>query len=337
MNLITKIAVLKLLRTKVASQGLNRNAVALATRWVQAGVEKDFDILMRLQVLEGAAGVPVDSWMKKQRMGLAMAQAHFENQSLDPNWFSPTNTGLYNIVFSCIQSTIKRYQFRLVEPLDILASNLMGLGANLDPGRIRPCYATGQVLSDGIKDGRETPIGVAKSKLCKIFSNKVTVEKRKNKDMNMPTNDEGMIMDIPDTREESISAPSDSVEIGHLLAEVVFHNLHDPLGVAIRDVMRASWHDSEPMLLWLDIIENEHRFPTQKEVAQKAGMAPPAFQVNHWKKRWRKFFNDIRYKTSLIRRLQEAAVERGLFWDPKELATAEIETILAPRAKRPHA
>jgi fructosamine-3-kinase len=101
--------------------------------------------------------------------------------------------------------------------------------------------------------------------------------------------------------------------------------------------MRASWHDSEPMLLWLDIIENEHRFPTQKEVAQKAGMAPPAFQVNHWKKRWRKFFNDIRYKTSLIRRLQEAAVERGLFWDPKELATAEIETILAPRAKRPHA
>lgn len=336
MNIANRIALLRALQTRKISSSTNRTIVALATRWVRAGVERDFDMLMRLQVLEGAAGVPIDTWMKKQRAGLALAQAHFEGKPVDPSWFSKENTGVYNIVFRCIQSVIRKLGLRRVEPLDILASNLMGLGANLDPGRARPCFATGLILANGITTGKETPQGVAKSKLCRMFMNKTWVEERKNKkDINMPVDEEGAYYDIPDKQEDSGMLKRDSAEFGEVLAEIVFRDLRNPLGVAIRNIMRASWHDSEPMLLWLTTLEKEHRYPTQKEIANKMGIAPSAFTANHWKKRWRKFFQDIRGKTSLLKNLQEAAEAEGLYWDPSELANAEIDTLLAPRSGRP--
>jgi len=68
----------------------------VASRWLFATMATDYDVLLRLQIMEGAAGVPVDSWWKKVRspamaqVMLGKARTHFNDKGdhLDPSWFA---------------------------------------------------------------------------------------------------------------------------------------------------------------------------------------------------------------------------------------------------------
>jgi hypothetical protein len=293
---------------------------------------------MRLQVIEGAAGVPIDSWMRLQRRGLAVAKAHFEGQyPIDPLWFSTENTGVYNVLFSCIQRVISSYKLRRIEPLDVMNSQLMGLGSNMDVGRSRPCYAAGVATSARILAGKEHPAELAKGKLCQMFMNKVSIEERKQRDVNLSVNEEGAYIDIPEAHSEGdpLAKDSDPISFADLLAEVIFKSSRDSVGIAVRDLMRATWHDSPPMLLWLKIVEDERRYPSLKEVADKVGMAPAAFRTRHWIPRWIKFQKAVKSNHALLQRIQDKASDWGLYWDTSEIETAEIESVLHPRAHKP--
>ena len=355
----------------------------VAIRWVKAGMERDFDILMRLQVLEGAAGVPEDTWMKKQRAGLPMAQAYFADKGspVNPEWFSATPTGMYQIIMGTIQKLITSLKLRLIDPVDILSNALMGLpmpGGRRDREKeviARTCYAAGQKLSERILEGKETPVSAAKGVVSRYFSNRVWRDQRKEKKEDLiPVDEEGVTMDLPDP--SSVGRPDEpglreltEKDFSEFLAYIVFRGevledvplvnpdgspvmdpathkqkikkvpVRDPkamaLGQRVRDLMRASWEGSDPMILWLDILEQEHRYPKQNEIAQKSGINPAAFNARHWKPRWKKFFMDLRSASSLLHAIQKMAVEEGIDWDPSDLMHLDPEELLPSRSDRP--
>jgi len=341
MNIIARIKTLQWATRRVASSRSSQQAtmLRLATRWLRAGLERDMDILLRLQVLEGAAGVPVDTWMKKQKRGMAEAQTFFEGQPLDPSWFISTNTGMYDIIFSLVQSTINKLKLRRVDPLDVISGYLMGLGVNITgPGVKRPAYAAGTKLADGILSGTETPVRVAKGTLGRYFINKVWPEQRKQKDVSMPVDDDGAAFDVADTTQDLNLDPG-QINYGHdafgeFLAEIVFKDLHDPLGVKIRDLMRATWHSSPPMLIWLDTVENEHRFPTKRETAEKAGMTPGAFGASHWIPRWKKFLAELKTRRNIQDDLADRAREEGIAWSPEQVTELDPDDLMTTKTYR---
>jgi hypothetical protein len=307
-------------------------------------MERDFDILLRLQILEGAAGVPADTWMKlRRRGGLAAAQSHFEDQGqtkINPDWFSPSDQGVFSTVNARVSDMIRKLGLRRVQSVDIINGYLMGLGVNLDAGVKRPAYAAGQSKADGILGGTESPLQIAKGPLSKYFVNKVWPEQRKQKDDLMPQDDEGRTKDYSDEYDSQappdFGAPSYSGDaFGEFLAETVFRNLHNPVGVKVRDLMRSSWHNSPPMLQWLDIVETEHRYPTQKEVAEKAGIGPSPFRARHWAPRWKKFMLDLRRQPTLLKALKNEALEDGIVWDDSSLHEMDPDSLLTSRSDRP--
>lgn len=132
------------------------------------------------------------------------------------------------------------------------------------------------------------------------------------------------------TTNQALQEEKQADDFGYFLAEAVFHNLHDPVGVKIRDLMRASWHDSPGMLEWLNIVETEKRFPTKKEVADRIGQNPAVFHARHWKPRWKTFLLDLRSKTTLLKALQDRAADAGLNWTPENLLKSDPDSLLAP-------
>lgn len=342
MDVVAKIQALRALRSRVASASLKpslRVMLRLASRWLQASMESDMDMLMRIQVLEGAAGVPVGSWMKLQRKGMQLAQQHFEGKPVDPSWFAlGTNTGMYALVYRAVQKGIDVAKYRHVDPLDMINSGLMGIGANIDGDEIkRPCYAAGLKASSGIQSGSETPTKVAAGFLGRIFYNKVFALKGQQKELQLPTNEEGEVMNIADPSYDPNALPGESYDaesFGEFLAEMVFHNLHDPLGMKVRDLMRATWIDDASMIAWLDIIEQERRFPTKKEVSERTGINPAVFQARHWVPRWKVFLKALRTKTVILNALQERARDEGITWDPDSVQDADPSSLLTPRSDR---
>jgi len=116
---------------------------------------------------------------------------------------------------------------------------------------------------------------------------------------------------------------------------VVFRHTHDPVGSKVRDLMRAAWHDSPPMLQWLSIVEGQHRYPTQKEVAEKAGIRPSPFHQRHWKPRWKKFLQALKSKPRLLTMMEEKASDYGIYWDASSLRGVDMDSLLSPRPDRP--
>ena len=98
--------------------------------------------------------------------------------------------------------------------------------------------------------------------------------------------------------------------------------------------MRASWSKSQPMLIWLDMVENQGRFPTQREVAEMAGITASAFRVRHWKPNWIKFFKDFRAKPQYLKYIQEAAAEFGIKWDPNSVMNKNPSEIFPSRVTK---
>jgi len=379
MSIEIRAELLKSLSGKVADT--EPPARRLATRWVKGGVEKDFDIQLRLQVLEGVASKTVvmsteiddegksirrvskapqqGEWAKHPRTGLKRAKQYFsgllangKTLAVDPDWFSPGNSGVYPIVYRCVQHEITSLKLRVVEPLDIIASGLMGLGSNLDVGKAN-AYSVGVAKAGKIVKGQDTPLTVAKGPLCKSFRNRVWREERKQRQVRIPVNEKGDEMVPQDPVEDPNLLSYDPDEFGEFLAEVVFRHPHDPVGSKVRDLMRAAWHDSPPMLLWLSTVEKEHRYltpkdlakaiqekrrryPTQKDVAEQSNITPSAFHQRHWKPRWKKFLQALKSRHSLLTQMEEKASEYGVYWDASFLRSVDMDSLLSPRPDRPH-
>jgi hypothetical protein len=270
----------------------------------------DWDAVIRALVLEGAAGVPKGTWSNKGVRGLLKAKESFENAgSMDPEWFNPKGSKLYLFLLN----NIRKRALSLRTPMEaeeVLTHAIMGLGADMQDVLSVP-YAVGKHLSQKVKSGGESPRSVGVLVLSHIYRKMLNELDKQPQQM------------TPEIERDLHEEPAEADDLAQYLFPIVFMTPGDPLGTKIRAVMRAAWHDSPPMLLWLDIVEQEHRFPTQTEVADKAGLLSEAYKAKwrgsgvfnsqHWKPRWQKFYSvlwkDRRLMNALRDRLDVEGVE----------------------------
>ena len=302
--------VLDVLKTRTARDTpKQRLIIRVATRKIQADLHTEYDRFLRLQVLEGAMGIPVGHWWNKGSRGLVEAQSSFQGLDLNPLWLSARNTGMFMVLEKVTDKALNSYHVPL-EPLDVINNALMGLGLDAStPGHIlRPPYEAGKYLSKPILGGKETPISVAKGLLGRFLVRKIQAES-KTVGFGMPEDAEGRQKDLP-------QGPTSDMNAGDLLVSIFFHDLSDPLGREIRDFMRSTWAGTPrqvPMDLWLDAVE-QGRIPKKQDIATQAGILPQVFSQNHWNPAWHAFFQALWKNGSLLHKLQDRYEQEGVEW-----------------------
>ena len=160
----------------------------MAARYILGNVDSaDYDIMARLQVLEGATGAATGphagKWWKQGRRGLKAAQDHYAGTDIDPSWFSTSNTGMISKIFGMVRSEFNKWtRGRQVHftPEDIVQNGIMGLNKDgMSPSKKGPfCFQMGlenKGVAAGIKSGKDTPQGVA-GIAAKFFTQKVSNE-----------------------------------------------------------------------------------------------------------------------------------------------------------------
>lgn len=330
---VARVALKKLMR----STSSTRQVLA---KLIIADLATGYDQMLRLQVLEGAAGVPVDSWWRKGRQGFAIARAHFERDNVDPSWFDPARGDMYGITKNNIQMLLNSWRLRTFAPEDIIHNALMGLRVGIDGEQItRQPYAAGKSAASGIKSGKETPASVARGFLTKYLRDKIHNEaKRVRKEQHgLPENEEGATLDIPDPHSPADQDDMSSDTVYESLNQLVFWDRSDPLGKSIRQIMRQVWSSSQPMTHWLDILESELRIPTKQEVALDVGIAPQTFITRHWNPQWTRFFHALWANRSIMEAIKDRYGNVGFgdwFREPpriEELVTQRKRAFLVKR------
>jgi len=302
-----------------------RSVLRVASKWVQASIELQYDIFLRLQVLEGAYPITVDHWWKKGKVALPVAQKAFENDAVDPSWFSPAYSGMYGIIFAACKRTLNSYGIPL-EPFDFINNALMGIPIDPTANRtLRAPFEVGKASADKIKSGIETPKSIAGGVLSRYLVLKVMNEARhlRRKHVRLQDTDEdgAAILELPDT-----SPGTSFSNTGALLSHIIFEDKTSPFGKKLRELLltvfsnpKRAYHQT--MLPWLkDAIKNQAM--DLKEYAQLAppspdGKVPTAqnFSQNHWDPAWRDFFKAFMSDPSLVKELEVLSHENGVDWD----------------------
>lgn len=160
----------------------------MAARYVLGKVDSaDYDIMARLQILEGASGAPTGPhagrWWKKGRGGLKAAMDAFAGTDIDPSWFSTGNTGMISKVFGMVRSEHNKWSRNRevhFSPDDIIQNGIMGLTKDGQGALKKGPYffqfgALNKGVKAGIPRGKETPQGVA-GIVAKFFVQNVSDE-----------------------------------------------------------------------------------------------------------------------------------------------------------------
>lgn len=112
-----------------------RRMYRVAAKYLWATLLPGLDLLARLQVLEGVAGLVRPGsgvqgpWSKDPRRGLRAAVDFFQNDGLDPQWFIPGDTGFLNRIFGAVRMVMEKYtrgRESFVDPEDLLMNGLTG-------------------------------------------------------------------------------------------------------------------------------------------------------------------------------------------------------------------
>lgn len=325
---------IKACRPKTARQRL---ILRVATRWIRAKMVTEYDQMLRLQVLEGAAGVPEDSWWTKGRRGFKAVRDRLGDTAIAPEWLEPGNQGMYAPVERAATKVIRGYKIPHVSADDLINNALMGIPLDPSkPGRTkRPAYEAGKSLSAGILDGKETPLTVATGKVGVYLARKALNEIKGMKGLlRLPETEAGVPVDI-----EAPAGESSERQFFEWLSYVTFGNLAHPVGKKLRGFMRKSWAGTtqeESMNTWLDMAEAGKK-PSPKMVAEAVGIASGTFMSRHLNPSLRQFFKDL-WSSPLIHEVQKAAEAEGLDWFPdrpdiNKLVDISGKAVLRPRKR----
>ena len=332
MDVLRKIAALRLLRSRQASVSPQQRSIdKIAIRWLTADINRDYDIMLRLQVLEGATGQQVGVWWGHGRSGLRKAKAELADQNVRPEWFSKDPTGMYKIVSAMIQRSITSYRLTHVEPLDLIHSGLMGIPVKTweVKNNAKIPYGAGKAGKGKILSGREGPKDVAKG-MGGTFLKMVNREWKhvRNQPGLLPTDAEGRQLDAPDSSAEQM-------DFGEVLSYLVWQEKNSMLSKTVRELMRRTWASSPPMIIWLDMVEQTGRFPEKKTVSEEAGIANAGFISNHWKKRWGMFVDALWKDRMLLDQIKEYFRDHNIEWTGKKPSMADVEEEMTSQAKKP--
>jgi len=280
----------------------------VAARWLTANLKDEYDAMLRLQVLEGVAGVPVDSWWQEGRRGVGAAADRLGSADIDPAWLSRKNSGMLAIIERTLAATLRGFGVPY-EPMDIINNALMGLKIDSSrEGRTgRPAYEAGVDLRARVLAGVETPGMAAKGTVGTYLSRKVSNEAKRFREAPLPEGVEGEAVELPDRSKGE--PPAD------FLAKVIFRDKGSPLSENIRGLMRKVWSGlkgqaNELMLDWLDEAEKGHVLESG-ELAARHGKGKQYLSQGPWKKAWAAFFNAFWSDSALLNQIELYLQEQG--------------------------
>ena len=316
-----------LYRTATERDPEKKLVLKVASRWLWASLRGDYDVFLRLQVLEGAAGVNVGHWWKKGKAALPVARAAFEHDSVDPSWFTPSESDMFGVLNNTCSRALQQYHVPL-ESFDFINNALMGIPMNpMDREILHSPYEVGKASAAKIKSGVEVPGSIAGGPLGKYLVRKIMNEARSlhvrehaNIHQNQGENEDGS------SRNEFENLPDESrgspfTDVGQFIYDTIFHDHTSSLGTKLRSLMHQVWESGpaykNTMIPWMeDALAG--RTKLLRSYADAVGIKPQTFTDAHWNIAWRDFFKAIRANPSLVRLLEEEAHAVGLGWDREE-------------------
>jgi len=130
----------------------------VALRALKANVDEELDRFVRLQVLEGAAGVPDGTFSEKGKYGLEEVRKHPKLQQISPQWFEKSL--LYKRALNAAEWTLQG-RADLGVSADELLNALMGGVSKQGKPMKKVFVEAGKRLDKEIREGRENPHTVA--------------------------------------------------------------------------------------------------------------------------------------------------------------------------------
>lgn len=310
----------------------------IAVRWLEARQNVIYDRMIRLQMLEGVAGVPEKSWYPKDVKGLQLARAHFtETGDIDEidkdsrkGWLAVGDTGTFGLLKGIIVTFVKGYtRGKTIEinlnPLDVIHDGLFGIPLNVKGHtNIVKLYGAGREMRSKILGGMETPqkamAGMGSKGFTQIAQSEIAhVLRHRTIDRSLP-GETGLL--------EGIKAkpldPDD--KWGILAAWILMPN--DPVGKALRKVMRKSWEGwksgEEGMNLWLNTFLKTKRAPTGIQMAENLGVNKGTWRTNYWLPGWGKFSKGLRSQARLVKAINDRFL--GLGFTDVDISKDKIPT-----------
>ena len=249
----------------------------VALRHVSAGLVAELDLMCRLQVLEGAAGLPsTGKWSQRPRQGLGAVQDHFRDAGIHPSWTSPSASGMYQSLHNFTARLLASANSTVFTADDILQNAIMGIGLDGERDTKRLFHEVGKEIAASIKKGTLTPEMVAKQNVWPALKKKALNEVNKIQRRQRITG--------PTVRDESETGGVGGFTQwnarfqGEVLTELML-DTRDPLGDQIRDFMRKTWQNKSYaayMDEWLDVLERTGQKPRLNELATKFEVSPQA-------------------------------------------------------------
>jgi len=314
----------------------------VASRWLRASMATDYDLLIRLQILEGVAGVPVDTWWKKPKAeALREARTAFEGMPIKPEWLEAQSSTLFDVLTRKIGGLMRSYKLDN-EPYEVIHNSLMGIGLKGEAGIERAPYNSGKKFSEEIKHGRETPLSVAQGPLSFMLSRKVH-NMAKGRPSQMAEDDEGAIQEFTQKDLPAQWGASEEETAAKYLTNLFFYDQTDSLGHEIRDLMRQVWSrggaESRVLVQWLDLIKQgmtskDTKDPTgrKQDLADYFGILPQAFQ-KIWIRGWTNFLAALWADSSLMTKINQRLRDRHFETLRQDMPAEVLHKILVPTVR----
>lgn len=315
----------------------------VAEKYVRTALHASYDLMVRLQILEGAAGVPLGSWWRKARISQGITEA-FAGAALDPSWLSPQDTGAAGLAVGLLGQSIRSFNFGGAppEPLGMLNAVLMGV-STIDNEHVseKPVfYHAGTQLRAGILNGSEDPKAIVGGPANKWIKRKVLNDWRKwerDRGESLDTHE-----DSRETAEERVEDTGPSVTLSQIILGA-FLDRSSPLGKKLRQKFRMAWRgtprEDSMGRLWLGYIEQHGTFPDQQDIAKQVGPNPKgisaqAFGKNHLRKGMVEALKAVWSDKSLVKLLELFAIRSGYQPDFSPPSAEEFENLMKGRTRR---
>ena len=297
-------------------------AIRVAARWLWASITTEYDILIRLQLLEGVAGVPEGKWAKSLgsgRAGLSKAQAALAGNPIQEIWFSESNTGALDVFQGIVRKFIVRNHLHSVDAFDVINNMLMGIGLE---GSVKPFfYGSGENenIRKSILSGKVTPKSLSTSVLGSWFTKKmINIVGRIREDV-------GQKEDIgqSESLERELESPSEHSPTEALVG--LIFDRHSTLGSKVRDLMRMVWNSpSKPPLYkefmnkWLEHLEKGELTDANIkrnliDIAKEVGVSTD-YHTAYWKPAWKDFIKALWHDDTLLKEIHREFVDEGIDW-----------------------
>ena len=298
----------------------------IAVRWLEANEAALYDRMIRLQVLEGVAGVPFQRWFGKDLKGLQLAREHFtESGDIDiidedpqRGWLATGNTGAFGLLKGILIRFFEEYtRGRGVEikldVLDTIHNGLFGvpMEASKEHTNVKKLYSAGKEKRANILAGQETPqkfmSGIGSKGFQQIIQSEVSnLFRHRQIDTPLP-GETGLI--------EGLAAkpldPDD--KWGYLAMWMTSPN--DPIGKALRRVAEKAWRGwkkgEEPMTYWLDQLVKTKRAPRKIDMAERLGIDKGGWLQSYWVPGWAKFNGELRTQSRLLQAMEDRLLGLG--------------------------